>query len=346
MAIPTCRYYPDEHYATVFNPTTGFFARIEDAGYPDPFCSYHGPELIDISITGWCDKECATCYRSASTKGQHMSTDNYEVVLRQAARLQVAQVALGGGNPNQHPEFPTILKLTRDKYGIVPNYTTNGRGLTDEIIQATCAHCGAVAISAYQPYTEMAELLKKFSGQPIKVNVHFTLDSKSVETAITWILDPPAFLSGVNAIIFLNYKPIGRGGDSSRLLKYNSKIQEFIEVVLNKQTVFKVGFDSCMISALATSKVSPIWYDSCEAARFSMYVSDTMRVYPCSFMETFCEGTVLNEENMLDIWLEDPVFQHVRNILKQPRCKNCTCIEICKGGCPIYPDINLCGQRV
>jgi molybdenum cofactor biosynthesis enzyme MoaA len=25
--------------------------------------SHHGPELIDISITNWCDKGCSFCYK-------------------------------------------------------------------------------------------------------------------------------------------------------------------------------------------------------------------------------------------------------------------------------------------
>src|SRR5574341_1239687 len=139
--------YKEEHYSTFFNANTGFFARVEDAGFEEPFWSQHGPELLDISIANWCDKGCPLCYRKSNEAGHHMSVNDYEDVIRQAQALHVMQVALGGGNPNQHPDFCDILRLTR-QYGIVPNYTTNGRGLTKQVLEATKAFCGAVAVSA------------------------------------------------------------------------------------------------------------------------------------------------------------------------------------------------------
>jgi MoaA/NifB/PqqE/SkfB family radical SAM enzyme len=128
------RRYQDLGYTTLFNPLTGFFARIEETGKSEPFWAPNGPELLDISITSWCDKECDFCYRSAGTDGKHMPLDDYCRLIDMAASIGVYQVALGGGNPNQHPNFIEILEYTQRKE-IVPNYTTNGRGLTAEIIK-------------------------------------------------------------------------------------------------------------------------------------------------------------------------------------------------------------------
>ena len=146
--------YPEEHYLTFFDRKTGYFARIEEKGYPEPNWSPKGPELMDISITDWCDRECDFCYRNANKSGKHMNVEDYEKILVQAQEMDVLQIALGGGNPNQHPAFVEILRLTRDKYGIVPSYTTNGRGLNSNILSASRDYCGAVAVSAYEPYSE------------------------------------------------------------------------------------------------------------------------------------------------------------------------------------------------
>lgn len=43
------REYPEQHYKTLFNQRTGFFMRLEDDGYPEPFWAEEGPELLDIS---------------------------------------------------------------------------------------------------------------------------------------------------------------------------------------------------------------------------------------------------------------------------------------------------------
>src|ERR1700690_759264 len=96
------RHYKREHYSTFFNPNTGFFARVEEPNHEEPFWSKNGPELIDISITNWCDRECLLCYRRSHKSGKHMSLKDYEVIMRQAKQMRVLQVALGGGNPNQH----------------------------------------------------------------------------------------------------------------------------------------------------------------------------------------------------------------------------------------------------
>ncbi|MBI4766181.1 MAG: radical SAM protein [Deltaproteobacteria bacterium] len=337
------QHYPDEHYQTLFNPETGFFVRVEESGYDEPFWSAHGPEMLDISITSWCSRECETCYRMAGRMGRHMTFPDYENVIHQAAQLGVTQVALGGGNPNEHPDFAEILRLTRRNYGIVPNYTTNGRGLSPTVLHASAEQCGAVAVSVYEPYSFVAKTVRILRNYGIRTNLHFVLDAHSVETALSWLRDPPTFMSQVNAIVFLNYKPVGRGTAVTRLLCRANLCRDLIEKATTNVHSFKVGFDSCMISGLVkAAKVNPIWYDACEAARFSMFVSEKLQMYPCSFMEKIYPGISLTDSNMLDAWQNGKSFQAIRRALRNPGCNRCNMQTVCRGGCPILPSINLC----
>lgn len=343
MAILRCQRYPDEHYLTLFNSATGFFVRAEEPGHDEPFWSAHGPEMIDISITSWCSRECSICYRMAGRTGKHMPLADYESVMRQAAQLGTMQVALGGGNPNEHPRFEEILRLTRRDYGIVPNYTTNGHGLSGGVLRSSAEYCGAVAVSAYEPYSFLAKAVRKLCDLGVRTNIHFVLDAQSAKTGLAWLHDPPEFLHCVNAIIFLNYKPVGRGATRNKLLRHYSLCRELIEVATTGKYPFKIGFDSCMVSALVkVEKVNPIWFDACEAARFTMYVSEQLQMFPCSFMETIYPGIRLTETNMLDAWQYDRLFQATRQAIKYPRCSECHMVTICRGGCPIFPEINLC----
>jgi radical SAM protein with 4Fe4S-binding SPASM domain len=345
MATLRFHHYPNEHYFTLFNPITGFFIRAEEPGYDEPFWSAHGPEMLDIAITRWCSRECQTCYRMAGRMGQHMAFSDYENVICQAAKLGVTQVALGGGNPNEHPNFAEMLRLTRRNYGIVPNYTTNGRGLSSTVLLASAEHCGAVAVSAYEPYSFVANSVRILRDYGIRTNLHFVLDANSVETALSWLNDPPEFMSQVNAIVFLSYKPVGRGAKKSRLLGRSNLCRDLIEVATTNVYSFKVGFDSCMVSALVTAaRVNPVWFDACEAARFSMFVSEGLQMYPCSFMETIYPGIALTESNMLDTWQNAKEFQAIRRVLRDPVCNTCDMRTICRGGCPVLPSINLCGR--
>lgn len=75
--------YKAEKYTVLFNQDTGFFARIEDSHNVEPSYSEHGPELLDISITNYCDRSCYFCYRNSSKSGKTMSFEDYEFILKQ-----------------------------------------------------------------------------------------------------------------------------------------------------------------------------------------------------------------------------------------------------------------------
>jgi radical SAM protein with 4Fe4S-binding SPASM domain len=261
--------------------------------------------------------------------------------------MHVLQVALGGGNPNQHPDFCEILRLTRERYGIVPSYTTNGRGLTDEVLKASREYCGAVAVSAYSPYEEMSDAVEVLSSHGIRTNIHFVLESRSIETALKWLETPPSFLDGVNAVVFLNYKPVGRCNDHRLLLKRSDKVSQFFETATLDRHKFKVGFDSCLVSGLVRfTSVPAIYYDGCDAGRFSMFISEDMKMYPCSFMTVDYEGTPVEEDNILEVWRTGELFTQMRDRLADGRCRGCKQANLCLGGCPVFEEINLCpGQE-
>ncbi|WP_084392693.1 radical SAM/SPASM domain-containing protein [Henriciella pelagia] len=333
-------------YTSFFNSETGFFARVPDAGAKEPFWSPHGPELMDISITNWCDKGCTFCYKSSTRRGQHMKLDDYKWVIDQAAEMGTFQVALGGGNPNQHPDFIEILEYTKSK-GVVPNYTTNGRGLSTEILDATKRCCGAVAVSAYPPYDETEDTIKTLAKYEIKTNVHYILDSESIETAIEWLRSPPKFLKLINALIFLNYKPSGRKVYESKLLRHSDRLDEFFQLATSDQAKLKVGFDACCVSGVfARTNASTSLVDACDAGRFSLYVSEDLRVHPCSFQSGLADGdTLSNDLSLSDIWLKSENMTDFRKYFSSDRCGGCSHRSTCMNGCPLFDDLVVCGNR-
>jgi len=340
---PVIRRDPGSSYATLFNPSTGFLARTEDSRGADPFWAPRGPELLDISITNWCDRQCATCYRSSSLSGLHMSRENYSLILAQAAECGVFQIALGGGNPNQHPDFVAMLRATREDFGLIPNYTTNGRGLCNEVVDASARYCGAVAVSAYEPIEELEQAVTRLADAGVKVNLHFVLDAQSIQTALSWLRDPPRVLMRVNAVVFLTFKPVGRGADHSRLLRHGDTLAEFVNIAMYGDPGFRVGFDSCMASAFAgTSQDCMYWLDGCEAARFSMFISERLLAYPCSFMEGLMPGMLVKECNLQKIWQEAATFRAVRARLARNECEPCDLSDLCRGACPAFSVIRMC----
>lgn len=336
------REHESQHYITVFNKDTGFFVRAEGKGYDEPFWSQDGPELLDFSITNYCEHNCRFCYRQSNIKGLHASLDDVRLVISEASKCGVLQIALGGGNPNQHPQFVDILRLIRENE-IIPSYTTNGDGLTDKILEATKEYCGAMAISLYPPYAKVEVIAKRIHEMGIKLNLHVILTTETIDTLTKWLITPPTLFRYINAVIILNYKPIVK--DCTLLIEDHSALQKFYHAVSTCTSV-KIGFDSCCVPGIVTymPNINQMLIDSCEAARFSAFISEDLKMYPCSFMASTEFYGDLRKHSLTDIWKNDSYFIHFRNKIRQgmEHCHECSHVGICKGGCRYLPAINQC----
>ncbi|MDR1870677.1 MAG: radical SAM protein [Deltaproteobacteria bacterium] len=330
-----------------FNQANGMFMRYGQDNI-DPFCNMAGPELLDIAITNFCEKNCSFCYRQSHNQGKFMSLDDYRLVMEQASQVGVLQVALGGGNPNQHPDFIEILKMTRE-FDIIPSYTTNGQGLTDKIYQATKKLCGAMAVSWYEPYDTPLALIERANGYKIPTNIHFLLSKTSLPLAIELLEKGTDTLSKINALIFLNYKPIH--SPESLCLSEGEEISRFLDLVKNAK-VCQIGFDSCMISYLTklSNDLAHESVDFCEAGRFSGYVSEELNFYPCSFLNDISQnGINLKTTSLTEAWRNGEEFVKIREKLNAPgiqnypisACLTCQSYSFCHGGCQIL-NINRC----
>jgi radical SAM protein with 4Fe4S-binding SPASM domain len=74
-----------------------------------------------------------------------------------------------------------------------------------------------------------------------------------------------------------------------------------------------------------------------------MFVSEDMKMYPCSFMvEAGYEGIPIVGDNMQTHWQAGNDFVKIRNKLGSGSCDSCKSPGLCLGGCPLFPEINLC----
>lgn len=341
------RQYKESSYIVFFEKESGTFIR-EGTNQKEPFWNQRGPELLDISITNYCERGCDFCYRASNKNGIFMSLNDYEYVIRQASEIGTLQVALGGGNPNQHPEFIDILKTTRE-YGLVPSYTTNGQGMTSKIYEATKEYCGAIAVSWYPPFIDAIKVINECKEYDIKLNIHVMLNSETIINAIELMDNQVGLLKNVNAVIFLNYKPIH--SSKSIILRNSKLIYPFIDKIL-KNNICKIGFDSCMISFLVPFS-EEFWAESveyCEAGRFSAFISEDLKLYPCSFLnDTESTGIDLKETSITNGWVYGEQFLEFRERISTPpkqcnpinECQNCNKYNLCHGGCQVF-DINAC----
>jgi MoaA/NifB/PqqE/SkfB family radical SAM enzyme len=291
------------------------------------------PELADISISNHCTKGCSFCYRNSENNHEWMSVEDYCSVLEAMNHPEygnVFQVAIGGGEPLEHPDFLEIIDETV-KRGIVPNFTTNGVHLTEEVCNNIQGKVGAVALSVVSVNEIEKEKVKMLRYYGIETNIHYVLSSENIEEA-TRIANGKSNqgLVGINAIIFLTYKPAGRAGDGC-VIKKGEDYDEFLSAIAKKGIERpKMGFDACFVPMLLSNEtVSPMLVDCCEGGFFSVYIDHKKNVSPCSF----CGGKdvySLDEYDFYDIWNNQ--FELFRNRQKN-RCKNYSCIGFknCRG---------------
>lgn len=339
------------HFVELFNPETGFYVRsgvIDENGNDtgvDPFMRSM-PGLIDVGImqTCVCSHRCnVDCYQKAiDRRGPNMSVEDFELILKQCEG-KTFQLALGGaGDVDTHENFEAILKLCR-QYGIVPNFTTSGILMNKKKAQICKEYCGAVAVSEHHAdYTDKALNLLLDAG--VKTNIHYVLSKKSIGDAIQK-LRTNSFKAGINAVIFLLYKPIGLGKSENVLSAEDPKVAEFFEIIDQGQFHHKIGFDSCSCSGIVnfTSKIDLDSIDYCESSRYSAYIDANLNMMPCSFANQDSSWFVsLRDHTIQEAW-ESEVFERFRYSLKNS-CSGCDKRLLCGGGCPIVNEITLCNK--
>jgi hypothetical protein len=144
----------DGDWHTLFNRDNGSKIRINFHDQAAEYKHSRTPELIDIKITGKCTSNCGFCYQGSCRDGQHADYSEITGLFWDLARMEVFEVALGGGEPTEHPKFSEILKYSRNCH-IVPNFTThfmsNVTG-NKKIQKAVLEYAGSFASSSLHPY--------------------------------------------------------------------------------------------------------------------------------------------------------------------------------------------------
>jgi len=88
----------------------------------DPCPSF--PESMDIKITNYCSLSnyCKWCHEASDTNGKHADLDF--VITKLNELPSGVELAIGGGNPLDHPQLEEFLTKVRD-LGIIANITVN-----------------------------------------------------------------------------------------------------------------------------------------------------------------------------------------------------------------------------
>ena len=239
-------------YWTLFNKETGAKLRMSFSAndFKAPMKA-EAPELVDLKITSRCSAGCAYCYTDSKPEDPHGDNTYIRNIISRLIDLSVFEVAIGGGEPTEHPNFVSFLEQLKDG-GIVANFTTKSFAWIKDEEQRIpiLASCGAFAYSvdSISQLERLVNYVAKYDIPRNKVNIQIVNSihredfySEVFETAKT----------NKFRVTLLGFKEVGRGTTyKSRIPVWDSpgKGCELFWLKALKSLVVKNGYDIPYIS--------------------------------------------------------------------------------------------------
>ncbi len=337
--LKVCR---SEDYNYVFRKDTGMFARWGKTMEEDPETA-PCPEIMDLEISTVCSgvptngkaSPCKFCYKANGPRGKQMSKEKFEQIFERLPK-SITQIAFGIGDLVGHDDMWDIFDHTKAG-GVIPNVTTNGWGLTDEIAERLANTMGAVAVSRYNPPDVCYDAVKKLTDLGMsQVNIHQVVSSESYDDCLQLVSDceTDPRLEKLNAVVFLMLKPKGRAKSGMTKIS-RENYSNLVDTALTSG--IGVGFDSCSAPSFLDvtadhpdHKSFEMTSDACEAGCFSIYANVDGEVFPCSFTEG-TEGwetgiPIVENEFIDDIWNSNKVEAWRKRLLGN--CRSCPIYDV------------------
>ena len=110
---------------------------------------YTGPLIVTLMLTNRCQTRCQYCYADTTTRiARPLPTTRWLELIREAARLEVSNVNLMGGEVFLHPDWASLLQETV-KLDVAPDFLSTKIPPTPAIIDRlqACAYKGVLQIS-------------------------------------------------------------------------------------------------------------------------------------------------------------------------------------------------------
>jgi hypothetical protein len=223
------------------------------------------------------------CYQDSTINGKHASFDQVKQIFYTLSKLEVFEVALGGGETTTHPEFDKILQ---EAYfaGLTPNFTSFNMEWAKKknVEEAVLKYCGGFAISLAEDRSKNTKKIKSVTNW-LKKNKSFSgkvqfqliiglMDEKNLLETINEIGKNDHGLGNNYGITLLGYKTFGRG---INLLQNVHKINIKNVIDCARVNWVKIGLDTKAVQnhkdELAEANISSLLTTDKEGV-FSMYI--------------------------------------------------------------------------
>lgn len=240
------------------------------------------PESIDIKICNRCDMNCPMCHEDSKPEGEIASLKNLAFL---DTLKPYTELAIGGGNPLEHPGLVYFLRELKEKH-LIPNMTVHQQHFLENYAFLKSLTEQKLVYGLGVSVTHVTdELIEKMQSIPNLV-VH----------VINGVIEPRELekLCGKNLnLLILGYKNFRRGRENFAL--HSGSIERKMESMSdNLPSIIRqfraVSFDNLAIKQLAVKKLLPPgqWdeFYMGNEGQFTMYIDLVKRKYAQSSTST------------------------------------------------------------
>jgi hypothetical protein len=207
------------------------------------------PESMDIKITNSCDMGCLMCHENSVKNGKHGDIMNLEFIDR---LHPYTELAIGGGNPLEHPNLIPFLKKCK-VLKLIPSITINqihfqsNMNLVREMVNEKLIY--GLGVSVMNITDEFIAQLKEFPNAVI----HVIAGLVDIEDLLK--------LSKNNfKVLILGYKVFRRGADlytkhSAEIEAKITSLKNELPEILEENWFDVVSFDNLALDQLCVKNI-------------------------------------------------------------------------------------------
>lgn len=308
---------------------------------------------IKLEVTHACLLRCVHCSSMADAACiRQMKWEECQQILKEAAEMQVMEVAISGGEPLLWENLSKAVIYAAEQDMEVSLYTTGIAPNAISIFQTLkTAGLSRVIFSVYGKDRESHEAVTLVKGSfdttmdsmrncielGFKVEIHFVPMAANYGE-----LRPVAELArgmGIGRVSVLRLVPQGRGADYEKLkLNHNENLalRESILELRDEGYDIRVGSPYNVLAL----KNNP----ECCAGIDRLTISPDLRISPCDAFKQITPDMIgisndysfLGVDSLANCWTKSAYLQKIREYLTTPfaeKCSGCKRLENCLSGC-------------
>lgn len=258
------------------------------------------PESLDLKITNSCSQGCLYCHEDSKPNGKHGDIMNLKFL---DTLLPYTELAIGGGNPLEHPDLIPFLRKCKDRK-LICNMTVNQthflkeQALIKQLVDDKLIY--GLGVSPVFINDTLIQTLQQYPNAVVHMinGVHTLEDYRKL------------YDKGLKVLI-LGYKEFRRGQDyhSAKVEENKEKISVFLPEILDHFSV--VSFDNLALKQLdVKSLLTPEQWESFymgDDGQMTCFVDAVENTYSVSSTSPLSERFPISDD-MGDM------FRHIRQL--------------------------------